>query len=169
MTWTSQIASEPNPTANLISSFSSFGLPPDLSLKPDIGAPGGTVRSTLPLEQGGYGNLSGTSMSSPHVAGAVALLLQASPKTRPDEVMARLLNTARPHVWAGTPTSGFLDNVHRQGAGMLRIDDAIETDTLVTPSKLALGEIESGSIVTETRRRVGRHARSSRPGRSQGR
>jgi len=146
LTWTSQIASEPNPTANLISTFSSYGLPPDLSLKPDLGAPGGTVRSTLPLEQGGYGNLSGTSMSSPHVAGAVALLLQASPKTRPDEVMARLRNTARPHLWAGNPALGFLDNVHRQGAGMLRIDDAIETDALVTPSKLALGEIESGSI-----------------------
>jgi minor extracellular serine protease Vpr len=143
MTWTNQIASEPNPTANLISSFSSFGLAPDLSFKPDIGAPGGMVRSTLPLEQGGYGNLSGTSMSSPHVAGAVALLLEARPHASPEEVQQRLQNTARPHLFNSTST--FLDNVHRQGAGMLHIDDAVLADTLVSPSSLALGEIESGS------------------------
>ena len=119
MTWTSLIASEPQPTGGLISSFSSYGLPPDLSFKPDIGAPGGTIRSTLPLEQGGYGNISGTSMASPHVAGAVALLLEAQPRTRPREVQQRLQNTARPALWWGNPALGFLDNVHRQGAGML--------------------------------------------------
>ena len=145
MTWTDQVASEPNPTANLISSFSSWGLPPDLSFKPDMGAPGGSIRSTLPLEQGGYGNLSGTSMSSPHVAGAVALLLQARPHTRPDEVQARLQNLARPHPF-GSLTSGFIDAVHRQGAGMLQIDEAVLSDVVVTPSSLALGEIESGSV-----------------------
>ena len=119
MTWTAPIASEPQPTGGLISSFSSYGLPPDLSFKPDIGAPGGTIRSTLPLEQGGYGNMSGTSMSSPHVAGAVALLLEARPHASPKEVQQRLQNTARPALWWGNPGLGFLDNVHRQGAGML--------------------------------------------------
>ncbi len=145
MTWTDQVTSEPNPTANLISSFSSWGLPPDLSFKPDMGAPGGSIRSTLPLEQGGYGTLSGTSMSSPHVAGAVALLLQARPHTRPDEVLARLQNLSRPHPF-GSLTSGFIDAVHRQGAGMLQIDEAVLSDVVVTPSSLALGEIESGSV-----------------------
>jgi subtilisin family serine protease len=145
MTWTNQVASEPNPTANLISSFSSWGLPPDLSFKPDIGAPGGSIRSTLPLEQGGYGNLSGTSMASPHIAGAVALLLQARPHMRPDEVQARLQNLARPHPF-GSLTSTFIDAVHRQGAGMLQVDEAVLSDVVVTPSSLALGEIESGSV-----------------------
>jgi len=149
MTWTSTTTSEPQPTGGLISSFSSYGLPPDLSFKPDLGAPGGSIRSTLPLEQGGYGNLSGTSMASPHVAGAVALLLEGRPHTKPKEVEQRLQNTARPAVWWGNPALGFLDNVHRQGAGMLRIDDAVTAHATVSPSSLALGEMEAGPITSE--------------------
>jgi subtilisin family serine protease len=164
LTWTDGTLSEPIPTGGLISSFSSWGLAADLSFKPDLGAPGGSVRSTLPIEQGSLGVLSGTSMASPHVAGAVALLLEAEPHARPQEVMARLQNNARPHVWWGNPALGFLDNVHRQGAGMLTIPTAIEADAIVTPSSLALGEVESNVSVerrlrirlTEVRRR-GRH------------
>jgi subtilisin family serine protease len=151
LSWTNQTVSEPNPTANLISGFSSYGAAPDLSFKPDIGAPGGFVRSTLPLEQGGYGVLSGTSMSSPHVAGAVALMLEARPHADPKEVEQRLQNSARPHLWFGNPALGFLDNVHRQGAGMLQINDAVLTDAIVSPSSLALGEIESGSVTKTLR------------------
>jgi len=72
MTWTNQLFPFPNATGGLISSFSSFGLSPDLALKPDIGAPGGFIRSTFPLALGGYAILSGTSMASPHVAGGGA-------------------------------------------------------------------------------------------------
>jgi subtilisin family serine protease len=42
------------------------------TLLPDIGAPGGSIYSTYPLELGGHATLSGTSMASPHVAGAAA-------------------------------------------------------------------------------------------------
>lgn len=145
MRWTDQLASEPNPTANLISRFSSFGPAADLSFKPDIGAPGGAIRSTYPLELGGYAIVSGTSMSSPHVAGAAALLLEARPNARPAELRKRFQNTARPQLWFNVP--GFLDNVHRQGAGMLQIADAIRSDVTISPSSLALGEIESGKVV----------------------
>ena len=170
MTWTDQVASEPNPTGGLISGFSSFGLPPDLSFKPDIGAPGGTVRSTIPLEQGGYGINSGTSMAAPHVAGAVAQLLQARPDATPQQVQERLQNNARPALWFGNPGLGFLDNVHRQGAGLLRIDDAVLSDSVISPSSLALGEIESGSVTRllrirnlEQRQRRGRGPQGDRP------
>lgn len=140
MTWTDRLGSFLSPNGGLISSFSSYGLAPDLSLKPDIGAPGGNIYSTYPLEEGGYATLGGTSMSSPHVAGAVALLLEAKPKTKARDVRAILQNSADPKPWWGNPALGFLDNVHRQGAGMLDVDDAIKATTVITPGKIATGE-----------------------------
>jgi hypothetical protein len=148
-TWTNGRDGFPVPTGNLISSFSSYGLVPDLTLKPDIGAPGGLIYSTYPLELGGYTTLSGTSMSSPHVAGAVALLLQSDPSLRARDIREILQNTASPRAWFGNPTLGYLDSVHHQGAGMLRIDAAIQTETGVTPSKLSLGESSAGPVTTQ--------------------
>ena len=146
MTWTAGTVSIPNPTGGLISSFSSYGLAPDLSLKPDIGAPGGSIRSTYPRALGSYANLSGTSMSSPHVAGAVALYLEAHPKTHAWDVRDILQNSAVPAKWWGNPSLGFLDNVNRQGAGMLRIDTAIQASVGATPGKLSLGESQFGPV-----------------------
>lgn len=147
LTWTNQQDSFPSPTGGLISSFSSYGLSPDLALKPDLGAPGGNIYSTYPLELGGYATLSGTSMASPHVAGAVALLLEAKPNTPSQAVGGILQNSADPKNWWGNPGLGLLDNVHRQGAGMLDIDDAILSATKVRPSKIAAGESEVGPYV----------------------
>jgi subtilisin family serine protease len=144
LTWQSGVITTANPAGNTISGFSSYGLSPTLALKPDLGAPGGNIWSTYPLEKGGYLNNSGTSMASPHVAGAVALLLQARPTTPPALVRDLLQNSAEPKPWWGNPTLGFLDNVHRQGAGMLRIDDAILSSGKVQPGKLSLGESEAG-------------------------
>ncbi|HET9822113.1 MAG TPA: S8 family serine peptidase, partial [Burkholderiaceae bacterium] len=144
MTWQSGVGSFPNPSGNLISSFSSYGLSPDLSLKPDVGAPGGLIYSTYPLEAGGFATLSGTSMASPHVAGATALLLQARPNTPAQAVRGILQNSADPKPWWGNPGLGFADNVHRQGAGMLDIDDAILATTRVEPAKIAAGESAAG-------------------------
>jgi minor extracellular serine protease Vpr len=140
MTWTDEIDSFPFSTGGLISSFSSYGLAPDLSFKPDIGAPGGSIRSTYPVEMGSYATLSGTSMASPYVAGAAALLLQAKKGTRAKDVKAMLQNSAKPKNWWGNPALGYLDNVHRQGAGLLDIEGTVEATTTITPGSIAVGE-----------------------------
>ncbi len=146
MTWTGSTAIFPAPpsVAGLIASSSSYGLAPDLSIKPDIGAPGGNIYSTYPLELGGAVSISGTSMASPHVAGAAALYLQAHPGTAASAMRGVLLNTAQPKAWWGNPGLGSLDNVHRQGAGMLAIDRALSARGDVAPAKLALGESAAG-------------------------
>ncbi len=148
MTWAAGTDLFANPTGGLISSFSSYGLAADLSIKPNIGAPGGSIYSTYPLELGGYATLSGTSMASPHAAGGAALLRQADRWVGADRVRRNLQNSADPKVWGGNPGLGFLDNVHRQGAGMLDIPGAIQVTTRVEPSELALGESEAGPAVT---------------------
>jgi subtilisin family serine protease len=142
LTWTNSTGSFALPNGGLISSFSSYGLSPDLTLKPDIGAPGGNIYSTYPLEKGGYATLSGTSMASPHVAGAAALVLQAKPNTPAQAMRTILQNSADPKVRGASP--GFLDNVHRQGAGLVDIDDAILATTRIEPGKISAGEGEAG-------------------------
>jgi hypothetical protein len=145
LTWGTERGTFPNATGGLISSFSSYGTSATLELKPDIGAPGGLIRSTYPLESGGYATISGTSMSSPHVAGAVALLRQARPTLAASGFRDILQNSADPAVWSGSPGLGLLDIVHRQGAGMIDIDDAIASTTTISPGKLSLGEGTGGS------------------------
>ena len=70
-------------SADALASFSSRGPASyggQMLLKPDVAAPGVAVRSSFP--DGGYGNLQGTSMAGPHVAGVIALLLDAEPALR---------------------------------------------------------------------------------------
>jgi minor extracellular serine protease Vpr len=144
LTWLDGTDLFSNPTGDLISSFSSYGLAPDLTLKPDLGAPGGLIRSTYPLALGGYAVLSGTSMAAPHVAGAVALLLEARPDTRAEDVITLLQNNADPKPWNLAPGAKLIDLVHRQGAGMINIPRSILAETSVSPAKLSVGEGETG-------------------------
>jgi subtilisin family serine protease len=142
LTWTDQLTDTPNPTAGQASSFTSYGLTAELDVKPDVSAPGGFIRSTYPLEKGGFATISGTSMASPHTAGAAALILEARPDTNPSLMRTLLQNSADPYRWFGS--AAFLEPVHRQGAGLIDIDDTILSTTTVEPGKLALGESEAG-------------------------
>lgn len=147
LTWTDGFGTFPSATGGLISSTSSYGMTYDLQIKPDIGAPGGGIFSTYPLESGGFATISGTSMAAPHVAGAAALVLQASPNTPSNAMDVVLQNSAVPQPWWGNPGLGLPDQVHRQGAGMLRVERAVLATTRVEPSELAVGEGSAGTAL----------------------
>ncbi len=77
-----------------IASFSSRGPSgcDSVTIKPEIVAPGVGIRSCD--NGGGYISMSGTSMATPHVAGAVAILRQFNPQANPDQIKAALLTGA---------------------------------------------------------------------------
>lgn len=142
----SEFGFEAHSNAAKASNFSSYGPNVSLDFKPDLGAPGGRVRSTFPLEQGGYKTAQGTSMSSPHVAGIVALIKEAHPNLSPAQIKSRLRNTAEPKTPpSARAVAGFLDHVHLQGAGLANAKRAIEAKIEIEPSAISLGELESGS------------------------
>jgi len=154
LTWTSELINVNLATANLISSFSSWGLSQDLESKPDLGAPGGLIRSALPLEQGGYGVLSGTSMSAPHVAGAAALILEGNPAfwgiQRPSLMKAILQNTAQPKAFSLAPTAGIPEASFREGAGMIDVVGAVQTRVVATPSVISFAKVAGSFTQTIT-------------------
>jgi subtilisin family serine protease len=108
--------------SDAISSFSSRGpvtIDGSNRLKPDVAAPGSGVRSSV--RNGLYGNSSGTSMASPHVAGQVALLLAARPDLAGDvaAVEACIRQTAVPRfntqTCGGIPSGEVPNNVFGHG------------------------------------------------------
>jgi subtilisin family serine protease len=91
-------------------------------IKPDISAPGTSIRSSLP--GGGYGLLSGTSMAGPHVAGLAALLFSAQPNLigQMDQIEQLITSTAVPisvsESCGGIPGNEYPNNI----SGWGRID-----------------------------------------------
>ncbi|MQM27117.1 S8 family serine peptidase [Glycomyces albidus] len=128
------------PRGGLASSFTAYGPAPDLSFKPDVTAPGGGIWSTVPVADGSYEALSGTSMSSPHVAGAAALLLDAEPRLHPRDVRTRLANAAKPVPWGDNPDLGELEAAHRQGTGLIDVIDALDAEAYLYPTGVNTGD-----------------------------
>jgi serine protease AprX len=98
-------------TTNALAGFSSRGsvsVDGSFRMKPDISAPGQTVRSSLRNNDTAYGNMSGTSMASPHVVGSVALLWSALPNLARDVPRTKWLLTrsANPSVTVTTNAAG---------------------------------------------------------------
>jgi subtilisin family serine protease len=121
-----------NAVAPLTAAFSSRGplqaAGGDL-LKPDLMAPGVDVLAGVaPPGHNGrlFDMLSGTSMSSPHVAGIAALLRQAKPDWSPMAIKSALMTTAGDALDGGSPapnTNPVL--IFRQGAGHVRPGEAL--------------------------------------------
>ncbi|HEY3294477.1 MAG TPA: S8 family serine peptidase [bacterium] len=93
-------------TSDGISSFSCFGPTDDGRIKPEVCATGENVTSTMP--GGGYGQMSGTSMATPAVAGVGLLILQrwhrmfpGAPDPMPETMKAILINSATDMGTAG--------------------------------------------------------------------
>ncbi len=111
--------------ANSLAAYSSRG--PVLAdgsgrLKPDLVAPGSSVRSSLPPD--GYGLKSGTSMAAPHVAAVVALMLQANPTLigQVDLVEGLLRQSAQPLTVAESCGGVPGTDVPNNSTGFGRVD-----------------------------------------------
>ncbi len=104
-----------------VASFSSRGpTPKDLTMKPEIAAPGVSILSSLPGDK--YGTLSGTSMATPHVAGACALLKALHRDWTPAQIkMAIMTNAFFSDQELMANGSGRLDVLHA-ATGPLVID-----------------------------------------------
>lgn len=114
-----------------IASYSSRGRIANPASWPDLSAPGHRILAARPIAGAvtgvgllnAYVELDGTSMAAPHVAGAVALVLQARPGLSPAQVEAILENTAYKYADGGAyGASGH----HAKGAGLVDVYTAVQ-------------------------------------------
>lgn len=127
---------EENPSSGDMSPFTSWGPTPDLELKPEVSAPGGNIYSTI--NNNNYENMSGTSMATPYVSGAEALIIEALKKNTSLSGRA-LVETAKHSI---TNTATYLNDKNfgngeipysprRQGSGLIQIKNAIDNKVVV--------------------------------------
>jgi subtilisin family serine protease len=130
--------------SGVITSFSSAG-PTDFGwdLKPDVSAPGlDVLSSTPPLETGStFSVLAGTSMATPHVAGAAALLVQRHPNWTAAEVKSALMTTAGP-AWQNTARTEEA-SVLLEGSGLANVSAADDPKIFTEPQSLSFERIDT--------------------------
>lgn len=130
-----ELVQSPNENSGCMSSFSSFGTTNDLSFKPEITGIGGKVYSTD--NNGKYVMMNGTSMASPYVAGATALVMsQAKKENLPVKdyvawTKTTLMNTAKTVMNKSLPTP-LPYSVRRQGAGLIQVQNAMDNRVALT-------------------------------------
>lgn len=119
---------------NQLADFSSTGPGyPDYLLKPDVVAPGVSINSTVPIWEStddtyntAFGLKQGTSMATPHVVGAVALLKGEYPDLNPEQIKALLMNNADPIVNRDSQPY----SLYQQGAGLINLVKSSNADSI---------------------------------------
>ncbi len=131
-----------------ISGFSSWGVNETLELKPEISAPGWRIKSSV--FNNSYGEKSGTSMASPHMAGIYALMYEyfethygsEADANRTQQIENMLMSTAR-IIRHGNTSDGVPYSPRVQGAGMVDTFAAMHTPAILignsNKSKISLG------------------------------
>ena len=122
-----------------MSDFSSWGVSPDMRLKPEVTAPGGNIYSSVP--GGGYQMMSGTSMATPQMTGASAVVLERvqndplfsslNDRQKVDVVQNLIMGTAVPVVDPGQGGGAYY-SPRKQGAGLANLEAA--TNSSVYPT-----------------------------------
>ncbi|MGH9185947.1 MAG: S8 family serine peptidase, partial [Acidimicrobiales bacterium] len=154
-TATAQFTYEPQATSNVgdvMAGFSSRGPTQDKTLKPDVVAPGVDVVSggyavgDYPIPFTGFGSASGTSMATPHVAGAAALLIDKHPNWRPSHVKSALMTTATENVYLDT-AQAIPAGVLARGAGRIDLAAAAQPGLVFDVASMSGGETAAGGSV----------------------
>jgi subtilisin family serine protease len=134
-------------TQSELADFSSGGpTPVSLQLKPDVSAPGVSVLSSLPATQGTWGLLSGTSMATPHIAGAAAILKERHPDWTVADIKSALVQTGDPVHGPGgaeVPTT-------REGGGFADLARADVPLLFAAPTSLSFGELAPAEAASRT-------------------
>ena len=136
-----------------VSTFSSWGVTPDLRLLPDLAGVGGNVYSCF--DGGEYGFMSGTSMATPQVAGVTALVLQylkeQFPEATADEMRTMadslLMSTAEPVI---DKLSGLEASPRHQGAGLVNALNAVTAKAYLSVEGSARPKAELGDSAEGT-------------------
>ena len=115
---------------DFVAMFSSRGPVSPFYEKPDLVAPGVFVKTTSLGEK--YNITSGTSYAAPHIAGAVALLLEKNPEFTPQEIKSKLITTSN----LVTDPFGNEFPMNIGGAGRVNVTDAFNSELLILPSNL---------------------------------
>jgi subtilisin family serine protease len=130
--------------ANVVASFSSGGpTPVSLQLKPDVAAPGLNVLSSVPAREGSWASFSGTSMASPHVAGAAALLRQRHPRWTVAQIKSALVLTGAP-AYVDTGRTAEAPTT-RAGGGVIDLVRADDPEIFAAPTGIGFGLLRRGS------------------------